>query len=50
MERVSLCVSISSKLQLCDGRFADNVKERGWSLRWVLSGATNVSKEKFSFL
>jgi hypothetical protein len=49
-ESVSLCVSISSKLHLCDSRIADNVKKRGWSLRWVLSGATRVSKEKFSFL
>src|SRR5438552_4443 len=50
MERVSLCVSISSKLPLCDSRIGDNVKKRGWSLGWVLSGATRVSKEKFSFL
>jgi hypothetical protein len=50
MERVSLCVSISSKLPLCDSRICDNVKKRGWSLGWVLSGATRVSKEKFSFL
>jgi hypothetical protein len=35
---------------LCDSRIAENVKKRGWSLRWVLSGATRVSKEKFSFL
>jgi hypothetical protein len=35
---------------LCDSRIADNVKKRGWSLRWVLSGATRVSKENFSFL
>ena len=50
MERVSLCVRISSKLPLCDSRIGDNVKKRGWSLGWVLSGATRVSKEKFSFL
>jgi hypothetical protein len=49
-ESVSLCVSISSKLPLCDSRIGDNVKKRGWSLGWVLSGATRVSKEKFSFL
>ena len=41
---------ISSKLPLCDSRIGDNVKKRGWSLGWVLSGATRVSKEKFSFL
>jgi hypothetical protein len=35
---------------LCDSRICDNVKKRGWSLGWVLSGATRVSKEKFSFL
>jgi hypothetical protein len=35
---------------LCDSGIADNVKKRGWSLGWVLSGATRVSKEKFSFL
>jgi len=35
---------------LCDSRIGDNVKKRGWSLGWVLSGATRVSKEKFSFL
>jgi hypothetical protein len=34
---------------LCDSRIGDNVKKRGWSLGWVLSG-TRVSKEKFSFL
>ena len=50
MGRVSLCVSIISKLPLCDSRIGDNVKKRGWSLGWVLSGATRVSKEKFSFL
>ena len=50
MERVSLCVSIISKLPLCDSRIGDSVKKRGWSLGWVLSGATRVSKEKFSFL
>ena len=50
MERVSLCVSIISKLPLCDSRIGDNVKKRGWSLGWVLSGATRVSKENFSFL
>ena len=50
MERVSLCARISSKLPLCDSRIGDNVKKRGWSLGWVLSGATRVSKEKFSFL
>jgi hypothetical protein len=50
MERVSLCFSISSKLPLCDSRIDDNVKKRGWSLGGVLSGATRVSKEKFSFL
>jgi len=50
MERVSLCVRISSKLPLCDSRIGDNVKKRGWSLSWVLSGATRVSKEKFAFL
>ena len=33
-----------------DSRIGDNVKKRGWSLGWVLSGATRVSKEKFSFL
>ena len=49
-ESVSLCVSISSKLPLCDSRIGDNVKKCGWSLGWVLSGATRVSKEKFSFL
>ena len=49
MERVSLCVSISSKLPLCDSRIGDNVKKRGWSLGWVLSGATRVSKENFLF-
>jgi len=46
---VSLCVSINSKLPLCDSRIGDNVKKRGWSLGWVLSG-TRVSKGKFSFL
>jgi hypothetical protein len=35
---------------LCDSRFDDKVKKRSWSLGWVLSGATRVSKEKFSFL
>jgi hypothetical protein len=35
---------------LCDSRICDNVKKRGWSLGWVLSGATCFSKEKFSFL
>jgi len=35
---------------LCDSRIGDNVKKRGWSLGWVLSGATRVSEEKFSFL
>ena len=50
MECVSLCVSISSNLPLCDSRIDDNVKKRGWSLGRVLSGATRVSKEKFSFL
>jgi len=35
---------------LCDSRIGDNVKKRGWSLGWVLSGTTRVSKEKFSFL
>jgi len=35
---------------LCDSRIGDNVKKRGWSLGWVLSGTTCVSKEKFSFL
>jgi hypothetical protein len=35
---------------LCDSCIGDNVKKRGWSLGWVLSGATRVSKEKFSFL
>jgi hypothetical protein len=35
---------------LCDSRIGDNVKKRGWSLGWVLSGASRVSKEKFSFL
>jgi hypothetical protein len=35
---------------LCDSRIGDNVKKRGGSLGWVLSGATRVSKEKFSFL
>ena len=35
---------------MCDSRIGDNVKKRGWSLGWVLSGATRVSKEKFSFL
>ena len=50
MERVSLCVSISSKSPLCNSRIDDNVKKRGWSLGRVLSGATRVSKEKFSFL
>jgi hypothetical protein len=50
MERVSLCVSIISKLPLCDSRIGDNVKKRGWSLGWVLSGTMRVSKEKFSFL
>jgi len=35
---------------LCDSRIGDNVKKRGWSLGWVLSGATRVSKEKISFL
>jgi hypothetical protein len=49
-ENVSLCVRISSKLQLCDSRIADNVKKRGWSLGWVLSSATRASREKFSFL
>src|SRR6266496_4889631 len=50
MGRVSLCVSIISKFPLCDSRIGDNVKKRGWSLGWVLSGTTRVSKEKFSFL
>ena len=50
MGRVSLCVSIISKFPLCDSRIGDNVKKRGWSLGWVLSGSTRVSKEKFSFL
>ena len=45
-----MCVRISSKLHLCDSRIADIVKKRGWSLRWVLSGVTRVSKENFSFL
>jgi hypothetical protein len=35
---------------LCDSRIDDNVQKRGWSLGWILSGATRVSKEKFSFL
>jgi hypothetical protein len=35
---------------LCDSRIGDNVKKRGWSLGWVLSGTTRVSKENFSFL
>ena len=35
---------------MCDSGIGDNVKKRGWSLGWVLSGATRVSKEKFSFL
>ena len=35
---------------MCDSRIGDNVKKRGWSLGWVLSGASRVSKEKFSFL
>jgi len=35
---------------LCDSRISDNVQKRGWSLGWILSGATRVSKEKFSFL
>jgi len=48
-ESVSLCVSISSKLPLCDSRIGDNVKKRGWSLGWVLSGAGRVSKENFLF-
>jgi hypothetical protein len=34
---------------LCDSRIGDNVKKCGWSLGWVLSGATSVSKEKFPF-
>src|SRR6266436_2987470 len=42
--------NISCKFPLCDSRIGDNVKKRGWSLGWVLSGATRVSKEKFSFL
>src|SRR6266576_2256745 len=50
MGRVSLCVSIISKLPLCDSRIGDNIKKRGWSLGWVLSGTMRVSKEKFSFL
>jgi len=51
MERVSLSARrISCKFPLCDSRIGDNVKKRGWSLGWVLSGATRVSKEKFSFL
>src|SRR5882724_7420398 len=50
MERASLCVSIISKLPLCDSRIGDNVKKRGWSLGWALSGTMRVSKEKFSFL
>ena len=50
MERVSLCDSISSKSPLCNSRIDDNVKKRGWSLGRVLSDATRVSKEKFSFL
>src|SRR5439155_26484285 len=41
---------ISSKLPLCNSRICDNVKKRGWSLGWILSGATRVSKENFSFL
>jgi len=49
MERVSVCVRIISKLPLCDSRIDDNVKKRGWSLGWVLSGATRVSKENFLF-
>ena len=49
-ESVSLFVNISCKFPLCDSRIGDNVKKRGWSLGWVLSGATRVSKEKFSFL
>jgi hypothetical protein len=35
---------------LCDNRISDDVKKHSWSLRWVLSGATCVWKEKFSFL
>src|SRR6476619_5070835 len=50
MDRVSLCVSTNSKSPLCDSRIGDNVKKRGWSLGWVPSGDTRVSKEKFSFL
>src|SRR6266436_163877 len=42
--------NISCKFPLWDSRIGDNVKKRGWSLGWVLSGATRVSKEKFSFL
>src|SRR6266516_2874038 len=48
-KRFAVCC-ISSKLPLCDSRIGDNVKKRGWSLGWVLSGATRVSQEKFSFL
>jgi hypothetical protein len=44
---VSLCVRISSKLQLCESRIADNVNKRGGSLGWDLIGATRAS-ENFS--
>jgi hypothetical protein len=43
-------LSLPSGKPLCDSRIGDNVKKRGWSLGWVLIGATRVSKEKLSFL
>ena len=44
-EGVTLCVTISSKLQLCDSRIADNVKKRGRSFDWVLRGGTRASRQ-----
>ena len=46
---VTLCVTISSKLRLCDSRIADNVKKRGWSFGWVLRGGTRSSRQIFLF-
>src|SRR4029453_14143250 len=48
-ERVSLCIGLVPSNPLCDSRIGDNVKKRGWSLGWALSGATRVLKENFLF-
>jgi hypothetical protein len=48
-ERASLFVNISCKFPLWDSRIGDNVKKRGWSLGWVLSGATPRLEGKIFF-